>query len=197
MQTAVTPPKSWYSVVFVETRCVLRTVGMLARKSIWMPVSNVGRVVIFADGTRSEVYRETRVRPGQSNDLVLLAVRFRLRLIGASRVWHFLFRVESLLNTFLFAAHRGFQTKLWLRDRTTAYYRGIYEWQGRAAAVEYLETLRVVLAPWVQTGSFAYEVIEGVSRDDYLHGFQPPAKSSARDWWRPVASAPAPGHTRG
>ena len=95
---------------------------------------------------------------------------------------HWLFRLESLLNTVLFAAHRGFQTKLWLTDRDTGYYRGIYEWEGADAAVEYAETLRVVLKPWVQDGSFAYRVIEGQSRDDYLDGAMIATAPANREW---------------
>ena len=185
--TTVTKP--WYSVVPIETRCVFSTLLMLARHEIAMPKGNVGRTVRFADGTASGVYRETSMRQRQHDDLVLLAVRFRLRFIGDSRLVHFLFRVESLLNTLLFAAHPGFQTKLWLTDRITGYYRGIYEWKGRAAAMDYLETLRVVLAPWVESGSFAYEVIADASRGDYLDGLLPDdGGRSSGGWWRPVRS---------
>ena len=182
-----TVTKSWYSVVRIEARCVFSTLLMLARHEIAMPRGNVGRTMRFADGTASEVYRETAMRQRQPDEFVLLAVRFRLRFIGDSRLMHFLFRVESLLNTVLFAAHPGFQTKLWLTDRITGYYRGIYEWRERPAAIDYLETLRVVLAPWVESGSFAYEVIEDISRHDYLDGLMPDEEGrSSGDWWRPV-----------
>jgi hypothetical protein len=182
--------KPWYTVVLAETRCVSSTLLMLARHEVELPKGNVGRAVWFADGRGSEVYRETAMRPRQHDDLVLLAVRFRLRFIGVSRLAHYVFRVESLLNTLLFAAHRGFQTKLWLTDRLTGNYRGISEWKGRAAAIDYLETLRVVLSTWVQRGSFAYEVIENVSRDEYLHGLLPDDEGrSSGAWWRPVRSA--------
>lgn len=171
---------------------------MLARHEIEMPKGNLGRTMRFADGTASEVYRETAMRQRQHDDLVLLAVRFRLRIIGLSRFAHFLFRVESLLNTLLFAAHRGFQTKLWLTDRSTGHYRGIYEWNGRTAAIDYLETLRVVLAPWVQAGSYAYEVIEDVSRDEYLDGLLPDdVGRSSGSWWRPVRSGQEVSRARG
>ena len=181
--------KSWLSVLRVEMRCVLNTLAMLARNEVTLPEPNVGRFVAFADDSRSEVYRETTMRRRRYEGLVLIAVRFRLRLIGTSRIMHWLFRLESLLNTVLFAAHRGFQTKLWLTDRDTGYYRGIYEWEGADAAVEYAETLRVVLKPWVQDGSFAYRVIEGQSRDNYLDGAmiaQP--LPTENGWWQPASS---------
>jgi hypothetical protein len=162
--------KSRLSVLIAEVRCVWSTLALLAKKEIALPVDNVGRKVIFADGTRSDVYRETAMRKRRRDGLVLLVVRFRLRFIGSSRLAHWLFRLESLLNTVLFAAHRGFQTKLWMTDRQTWFYRGIYEWEGEEAAVEYAETLRVVLRPWVLPGSFAYRVIRDRSRAEYLEG---------------------------
>jgi hypothetical protein len=127
------------------------------------------------------------MRSRRDQGLVLLVVRFRLRFIGSSRLAHWLFSVESLLNTLLFAAHAGFQTKLWLTDRRTWFYRGIYEWVGAEAAIEYAETLRVVLRPWVQPGSFAYRVIENRSREDFLGGEDTqdtPEREHA--WWSPV-----------
>ena len=91
------------------------------------------------------------MRDLETTPQVMLAVRFRLRFIGSSRLGHALFRFESLFNTLLFAAHRGFHSKLWLTDPTTDYYRGIYEWEDEESAIEYAETLRIVLAPWVET----------------------------------------------
>jgi hypothetical protein len=175
-------------VLATETRCVLSTLGLLARNELALPRHNVGRSVVFADGTRSEVYRETVMRKRRYQGLVLLVVRFRLRLIGSSRLAHWLFRVESLANTLLFAAHPGFQTKLWLTDRGTSFYRGIYEWEGVEAAVEYAETLRVVLRPWAQSGSFAYRLIEGRSRDDYLQGVEASPPNHEEAWWLPIRS---------
>jgi hypothetical protein len=181
--------KSWLSVLGAEMRCVASTLAMLARNEIALPEANVGRLVVFADGSRSEVYRETAMRCHRDEGSVLIAVRFRLRLIGSSRLGHWLFRIESLLNTILFAAHRGFQTKLWLTDRNTGYYRGIYEWEGAGAAAEYAETLRVVLKPWAQDGSFAYRVIEGHSRDDYLAGAIITESLQPEDgWWLPAST---------
>lgn len=176
--------------MFAESRCVAKTLALLARNEIALPSENRGTSVLFADGSRSEVYRETTMRRRRYEGLVLIAVRFRLRLLGSSRIAHWLFRVESLLNTLLFAAHRGFQTKLWLTDLETGYYRGIYEWQGRDDAIDYAETLRVVLRPWVQAGTFAYRVIEDRSRGDYLEGVSPDEMSvEDSGWWLPVGSS--------
>jgi hypothetical protein len=158
------------------------------RGQIRMPREMVGREIEFADGTRSQIYRETAMRDVATSPRVMLAVRFRLRLIGSSRVGHALFRFESLFNTLLFAAHRGFHTKLWLTDRVTNFYRGIYEWQDAESAAAYAEILRVVLSPWAQTDSFAYRVIHTIRRREFLEGrVVPDASATPEDlWWLPV-----------
>jgi len=152
----------------------------------------------FADGSSSTVYRET-VRNGyEAISPIILVVRFRLRLLGRSRFWHGVFRLESLFNTLLFAGHEGFVTKLWLTDSATGYYRGIYEWDGERSATSYAEILRVVLQPWVQRGTFGYEILGGVNRTDYLAGRL--AGSEVNDpglgWCVPVSSELVGGDSR-
>lgn len=182
-----TSHRSWFAVLVAETRCVAATLILLGRGAISMPGENVGRLVRFADGSRSRIYRETAMRERSNDPSVLIVVRFRLRLLGTNRLAHWVFRGESLLNTLLFAAHRGFQTKLWLTDESTGYYRGIYEWNGQDAAEEYAETLRVVLQPWVEEGSFAYRVIQNQSRGDFLDGVAIEGPSRSEDgWWLPT-----------
>lgn len=181
--------KGRFVVLMAELRCVVGTLLLSSRRALAMPRRRVGCSVRFADDSRSRIYRETVVRQRSYDDLVLLVVRFRLRFIGLSRFGHWLFRRESILNTLLFAAHAGFQTKLWLTDEETGFYRGIYEWKGRDAAEEYVETLRIVLRPWVVSGSFAYRIIEGWSRDAYLEGDVQHGSADADDgWWLPSSA---------
>ena len=177
--------KSVLSVFAIETRCAFSTLGLMIRRRLAQPNDLVNSKIEFADGSVSRIYRETTLRGPETTPQVMLAVRFRLRFIGWSRLGHALFRFESLFNTLLFAAHRGFHSKLWLTDRTTGYYRGIYEWEDSESALEYAETLRIVLAPWVQRGSFAYRIMIGVSRPDFLEGrFPYPVQEDDR-WCSP------------
>jgi hypothetical protein len=178
------------SVGATEVFCALRTVGLMVTGRLAMPRRQVGRRLTFADGSSSTVYRET-VRNGQGvTSPIILVVRFRLRLIGTSRFWHAAFRFESLFNTLLFAGHEGFVTKLWLTDSDTGYYRGIYEWDGEQSARWYAEVLRVVLQPWVQEGTFGYEILGGVNRPDFLAGRVTGSEVSepGRQWCVPVSS---------
>jgi len=60
-----------------------RTGRLLARGDLRTPPEHVGHWLTFADGTRSQVYRETvRVR-ATTRDPALLVVAFELPLIGA------------------------------------------------------------------------------------------------------------------
>ena len=187
-------------VVRIELRCVLVTLLLLVRGRIGMPRAMVGREIVFADGTRSRIYRETVMRDVEISPRAMLVVRFRLRLLGSSKVGHALFRFESLFNTLLFAAHPGFHSKLWLTDRVTGYYRGIYEWQDAESAAAYAEALRVVLSPWVQAGTFAYRVCEGIPRPQFLQGqvISDSFDAPGDQWWSPnrvVASIARPDET--
>jgi hypothetical protein len=179
--------KSVLSVLAIETRCALSTLGLMIRRRLAQPNDLVDSKIEFADGSVSRIYRETTLRGLETTPQVMLAVRFRLRFIGSSRLGHALFRFESLFNTLLFAAHRGFHSKLWLTDRATTYYRGIYEWEDSESALEYAETLRIVLAPWVQAGSFAYRIVKGVGRLDFLEGQLAVEHPVHEDdgWWLP------------
>ena len=187
MSSEQTPTrKSALSVLAIETWCAIATLGLMIRGKLAQPNDLVHSQIEFADGSVSRIYRETSMRERERAPQVMLAVRFRLRLIGSSRLWHALFRFESLFNTLLFAAHRGFHSKLWLTGSTTDYYMGIYEWEDEESAIEYAETLRIVLAPWVERGSLVYRIMKGVSRPDFLEGRLPyPVDEGAR-WCSPV-----------
>jgi len=181
--------KSVLSVLAIEIRCAISTLGLIARGKLAQPKDLVDSHIEFADGSISRIYRETTMRDLETTPQVILGVRLRLRFIGSSRLGHALFRFESLFNTLLFAAHRGFHSKLWLTDPATDYYRGIYEWEDEESAIEYAETLRIVLAPWVETGSFAYRIMSGLSRPDFLEGRAPYPVDEVDRWCSPVRTS--------
>jgi hypothetical protein len=181
--------RSVLSVLAIEIRCAISTLALIARHKLGQPNDLVDSHIEFADGSVSRIYRETRMRGLETAPHVMLAVRFRLRFIGSSRLGHALFRFESLFNTLLFAAHHGFHSKLWITDRKTDYYRGIYEWEDEKSAIEYAETLRIVLAPWVQRGSLAYRIMSGVSRPDFLEGRLPFPVHEDDRWCSPVRAS--------
>jgi hypothetical protein len=141
-------------------------------------------VLRFADGTSARVYRETVAERGATLDPCVLVVEFRLRAVRGRG--HAAFRMESLLNTPLFAGFPGFVSKLWLAHDERGRYRGVYEWDAPRLAENYARALWRVLALVSVRGSIHYVVLPGLRRDELLEG--PDAlRSSPADmtaWWR-------------
>jgi hypothetical protein len=163
------------------------TARLLLRGQLRLPAGQVDRRLTFADGSRSRVYRETRRLGAPTRHPALLVVRFRLRLVGRSRIMHALFRAESIANTPLFAGFPGFRSKLWATDPETGVYRGVYEWDGAQRAESYVTTLAALLRPVCVPGSVGYHIEPGIRRDDFLRG---PGVVGSGDivpsdrWWR-------------
>ena len=170
--------------------CVSKTVWLLARRRIHLPSEHVGMRLRFADGTSAQVYRETVVDGGPTEDPCVLLVEFRLRAV---RGWgHALFRWESLLNTPLFVGFPGFVSKLWLAHDEHGVYRGVYEWDGPGRAEHYARCLWRVLALGCVPGSIHYMVLPGLRRDQLLtepHLLDTTAPGDAAEWWRLVEAA--------
>lgn len=169
-------------------RCVARTLVLLVRREVLVPDEHVGRTIRFADGTSARVYRETRVHRPAPTEPCVLVVAFRLRAVRGRG--HEAFEKESLLNTPLFVGFPGFVSKLWLAHDDRGTYRGIYEWDGAAAAERYARALWRVLELVSASGSIDYAVLPGLRRADLLGDpgrlGERPGEESA--WWRVVAA---------
>ena len=164
---------------------------LLLRGQLSLPATYLGWWLEFHDGSRLRVYRET-VRTGAPTDRpALLVVRFRLRLLGRGRLWHALFRAESLLNTPLFAGFPGFRSKLWATNPDTGAYRGVYQWDGADRAEAYATTLLALLRPLCRPGSLTFHVEPGVWLGDLLRA---PAMAAGDEdrWWRLRLTTRAP-----
>jgi hypothetical protein len=143
----------------------------------------------FADDSSARVYRETAVDRGATLDPCVLIVEFRLRAVRGRG--HAAFRLESMLNTPLFAGFPGFVSKLWLAHDERGRYRGVYEWDGPRLAEEYARALWRVLALVSVWGSVHYVVLPGLSRDPVLERPQVlvGAGADAAAWWRLAEAA--------
>jgi hypothetical protein len=167
--------------------CLVRTAGLLVRRRIRQPIASRGREIFFADGSSAVVYRETVIdRPPPASPAVLV-VGFRLRHVH--RQWsHALFRLESELNTLLFAGFRGLVSKLWLRHDQHGLYRGFYQWDDPELAVAYVRALWWALALVSETASIQYAVLPGLFRDEVLADpavIDASLRAAPGGWWRP------------
>ncbi len=143
----------------------------------------------FTDGTSARVYRETVVDRGPTLDPCVLIVEFRLRAVRGRG--HAAFRVESMLNTPLFAGFPGFVSKLWLAHDERGRYRGVYEWDGRRRAENYARALWRVLALVSVRGSIHYVVLPRLDRDMLLvrPGTLAGQAEDEAAWWRLAQAA--------
>ncbi|MDL9935987.1 hypothetical protein QSJ18_04440 [Gordonia sp. ABSL1-1] len=177
---AAPTPASWTVAMGVIGRCFVTTVRLICTRRLHQPRDNVGRIVDFADGTHTTVYRETTRDVSGATEPVTLVVCFRLRWVRGNRLAHWLFRAESLANTPLFAGFDGFVTKLWMTNDEHNIYRGVYDWDGHERAVAYVRALWWPLMVVSQRQSIAFHIIDGQHRDDVLRGDAGEAETA---WW--------------
>lgn len=169
-------------------RCVARTADLILHERLHEPTPNLGREVRWADGTTSTVYRETTVDRTPMEPCTLV-VRFRLR--GVHRPWlHALFRLESELNTVLFAGFPGFVSKLWFAADEDGVYRGVYDWDGVESAHAYVRALWWALMVVSVRTSIEQVVVPGVRRDELLR--HPAMAAANAAWCRPIEVIPEP-----
>jgi len=183
------PPLAYRAAARALARCVAETARLLWQRRMRLPAQRVGMRLRFADGTSARVYRETVMNRGPSLDPCVLIVEFRLRAVRGSG--HAAFRLESMLNTPLFAGFPGFVSKLWLADDERGRYRGVYEWDGPGLADNYARALWRVLALVSVRGSVHYVVLPGLRRDVLLDGpnVLASAAADALAWWRLAEAA--------
>jgi hypothetical protein len=177
------PPLAYPAALRALAGCLASTVVLLWRRRMHLPRGRAGMRLRFADGTSGRVYRETVVDRGPTLDPCVLVVEFRLRAVRGRG--HAAFRLESVLNTPLFAGFPGFVSKLWLACDERGRYRGVYEWDGPRLAENYARALWRVLALVSVPGSVHYVVLPGLRRDVLLE--RPQALDGAgadAAWWR-------------
>jgi len=182
------PPLPLPAAIRALLRCAGRTAILLAQRRVKQPRGQVDRPIRFNDGTSGVVYRETIIDKAPVPAPAVLVVGFRLR--GIRREWaHRVFRIESELNTILFAGFPGLVSKLWLRADQRQNYRGVYQWNDPDLAVEYVRALWWVLALVSERDSIHYAVLPGLVRDDVLDdpSLIENIDAAPGGWWRPEA----------
>ena len=132
----------------------------------------LGQPLRMADGRRYVPFRHTRKATAEwsnRSEPAVLQPRFHLRCMGPRRrVLHALFRVVCIITTPFFVGLPGFRSKLWMVDKATGDFAGLYEWDDGPTAQAYAEGLCKVLNALSEPGSVGYELTTGVTVDDYL-----------------------------
>jgi hypothetical protein len=159
------------AVLLAAARCAAATVVLLARRNLHITRARVGRTIRLPDGRAFVVFRETSRDDQTGAAPVVLSVWYELRGVGArARVRQWLFERESILNTFLFAGFAGYQRKLWMIDRATGRYAGLYSWRSAAEADTYARYITAVLRPLSVAGSVGFDIRTDLTLTDHLAG---------------------------
>ena len=177
------PPLAYPAALRALAGCFANVMRLLGQRRIHLPRGQVGMRLRFTDGTCARVYRETVVDRGPTLDPCVLIVEFQLRAVRGRG--HAAFRMESMLNTPLFAGFPGFVSKLWLAHDELGRYRGVYEWDGPQRAENYARALWRVLALVSVRGSVHYVVLPGLRRDVLLENPRVVSGATADPaaWW--------------
>ena len=127
----------------------------------------------MSDGRTYTVFRETVKDPASwapgSGEPVVLQPRFHLRAMRAGqRRRYTLFRCVCVVTTPSFVGLAGFRSKLWMEDKATGDFAGLYEWDSAEQAGPYGEGLCRVLRLLSRRGSVTYELVPGRTVDEYL-----------------------------
>ena len=183
------PPLAYPATLRALVGCFANVMRLLEQRRVHLPKGQVGMRLRFTDGTSARVYRETVVDRGPTLDPCVLIVEFRLQAVRGRG--HAAFRLESMLNTPLFAGFPGFVSKLWLAHDERGRYRGVYEWDGPRLAENYARALWRVLALVSVRGSVHYVVLPGLGRDALLDrpDVLPGTAEDAAAWWRLAEAA--------
>jgi hypothetical protein len=177
-------------------RCAGVTFVLLGRRRLRLRTSRVGTTVHVPDGREFAVFRESWCDPEAEGPPVVLLVWFRLRGVPAgATIRRWLFERESILNTILYAGMPGFRIKLWMVDRRTSDYGGLYEWGGGERAERYGRYITAVLRPLSVPGSVGFRLLGPGRLDDLLGPDGHVADRSARPPAAQRSTAPAAGAT--
>ncbi len=128
----------------------------------------LGRSFQVDDGREYRIFRETVSDAAPAESPNMLVIGFRLKLLGAHAIPHWLFQRCCLLTTPFWSGLPGFAVKLWMVDPSTKRYLGIYDWRGTTDARAYVDALLRVLRPLSTAESVWYRIEPERMLEPYL-----------------------------
>jgi len=144
--------QSWNSITYF-LRLVFSWSLHIGKQHLWEKYT-------VNDGKTYTVFRETISDKEYGEKEVTLIIGFRLRLIGNSSLFHWLFQHLCVLDTPIWVGFPGFKTKFWMVEPDAKDYLGLYRYQGKDNAKKYAEYICAVLRPVSTDGSVWYKIEE-------------------------------------
>jgi len=118
-------------------------------------------------GGNYTIFRETVSDQKTNFKPCVLIVGFRLKIIRSNTFFHWLFERVCILTTPIWSGFAGFRIKLWLVDRKTKNYLGIYRYERSKNAKTYADYLTPILR-FVSTRESVWYEIKDQEFEDYL-----------------------------
>ncbi len=129
---------------------------------------------MLPDGRTYVVFRESARDAPTPRYPITLAVWFHLRAIPpGARLRRWLFERLCVVNTILFAGFDGFLVKLWMVNRDTSDYAGLYVWESADKADRYGRYITAILRPLSQPATVGYEILPQGALNDSLERSSP------------------------
>jgi len=142
-----------------------RFIGRILMRQLVFPTTYVGQDVEMPDGLRFTVFRHMKRRDGgEAPPGAILVIRFRFARgsneanIRASRI-----------PIPLIGGSLGFRDKVWMIDRESGFWQGVYCWEDERRIADYRASFVLgLMNRRAAPESLAYTVIPGMDIDRYL-----------------------------
>lgn len=102
---------------------------------IQFPKDRIGEIIIGDDGRPFQIFRQVIIKSSQTQEQhhnAIFKVNFKLAEMSPQKNIKF-----SLLAIPFFIGLPGFKSKLWMIDKESGYFQGIYEWDTKEHAERY------------------------------------------------------------
>ena len=144
---------------------LLKSIYNLIIGNLWFPAHFCGKTIKMEDGLKFKIFRHMRLRKKTGPDtIVIFIVRFKFKKYS-----HETNIKVSRIPIPLIGGFPGFRDKVWMIDRETGFWQGVYQWDDVQSIEKYKKS--VVLAMMNKRAvkdSLSYKTIPGICIEDYL-----------------------------
>jgi hypothetical protein len=147
--------------------CFFCALGKLLIGRIRFPRLHVGKEVTTGNGRVFTVFRHaTRISNHSNRNQRPAVLVVTLRFARFSQAVN---RILSLLPIPLIAGFPGFHDKIWMVDKETGDWRGVYEWESEAAVEAYKRSFVLkTMTRRAAKGSVSFQTVPDTHLADYI-----------------------------
>ena len=144
---------------------IIRAIYYLIISKLQFPSTYTNKIVRTDDGKEFKIFRHMHLKSnGQSENNAIFIVRFKFKKFSHNTNIRL-----SRIPILLIAGFPGFRDKLWMIDRKTDYWQGIYQWKNLEAIENYKKSFVLgLMNKRAIHDSISYNIIKDRNIDDYL-----------------------------